>query len=134
MMTSGTLISYLHLCHPKHWLHHHHIRMEQNSQALAAGGKHIGETTYECQPQKWRELNLGNLKIDHFDTSIKTVREVKKSPRLEHAHVTGEKTDWEELLMVKLMHNLCNLFHPKTSPKSTLKSGKIPTGTFSPLV
>ena len=89
-MTSGTLISYLHLCHRKLWLHHHHIRMEHNSQTVAAG-KHINETTYTHRPKKWRELNLGNLKIDHFDTSTNTVREVKKSSKLEHAHVAQVK-------------------------------------------
>ncbi|MGK0365517.1 MAG: CRISPR-associated exonuclease Cas4, partial [Saprospiraceae bacterium] len=35
--TSGTLISYLHLCHRKLWLHHHHIRMEHVSSAVAEG-------------------------------------------------------------------------------------------------
>jgi CRISPR-associated exonuclease Cas4 len=56
-MTSGTLISYLHLCHRKLWLHHHHIRMEHVSSAVAEG-KLIGETTYTRRPQKWRELNF----------------------------------------------------------------------------
>jgi len=85
-MTSATLISYLHLCHRKLWLHHHHIRMEHNSQAVAEG-KLIGETTYQRRAKKWKELNLGNSKIDHFDPQTNTIREVKKSAKLEHAHV-----------------------------------------------
>ena len=84
--TSATLISYLHLCHRKLWLHHHHIRMEHNSQAVAEG-KLIGETTYQRRAKKWKELNLGNSKIDHFDPQTNTIREVKKSAKLEHAHV-----------------------------------------------
>lgn len=90
MTTSGTLISYLHLCHRKVWLHHHHIRMEHVSSAVAEG-KLIGETTYTRRPHKWRELNLGHLKIDHFDPETNTVREVKKSPKLEHAHIAQVK-------------------------------------------
>lgn len=60
--------------------------MEDNSQAVAEG-KLIGSTTYDRRPQKWKELDLGNLKIDHFDPRTNTVREVKKSPKLEHSHV-----------------------------------------------
>lgn len=89
-MTSGTLISYLHLCHRKLWLHHHHIRMEHVSHAVAEG-KLIEETTYNRRPKKWRELNLGHLKIDHFDPTTNTIREVKKSPKLEHAHIAQVK-------------------------------------------
>jgi len=89
-MTSGTLISYLHLCHRKLWLHHHHIRMEHVSSAVAEG-KLIEENAYNRRPKRWRELNLGNLKIDHFDPETNTVREVKKSPKLEHAHIAQVK-------------------------------------------
>ena len=64
--------------------------MEDNSQAVAEG-KLIGETTYARRPQRWKELNLGTLKIDHFDPSTNTVREVKKSSKLEHAHIAQVK-------------------------------------------
>ena len=85
---SGTQIAYLHLCHRKLWLQSNGIRMENiTGNAHVEEGKLIGETTYQRRPQKWRELNLGFLKIDHFDTATNTVREVKKSPKLEHAHV-----------------------------------------------
>ena len=52
-----------------------------------AEGKLIDETTYNRRAKKWKELNLGHVKIDHFDPSTNTIREVKKSPKLEHAHV-----------------------------------------------
>ena len=90
MQTSATLISYLHLCHRKLWLHAKHIRMEHNSQAVAEG-KLIGETTYQRRANKWKELNLGSSKIDHFDPQTNTIREVKKSAKLEHAHVAQVK-------------------------------------------
>ncbi len=86
MTHSATLISYLHLCHRKLWLHARHIRMEHNSDTVAEG-KLIGETTYQRRAQKWKELNLGHSKIDHYDPQTNTIREVKKSTKLEHAHV-----------------------------------------------
>lgn len=54
-------------------------------------GKLIHETTYSRRAKKYRELNLGNLKIDFFDPRTNTVREVKKSPKLEHSHVAQLK-------------------------------------------
>jgi len=89
-MTSGTLISYLHLCHRKLWLHANGIRMEHTSHAVAEG-KLIGENTYNRRAKKWKELDLQNLKIDHYDPATNTIREVKKSPKLEFAHIAQVK-------------------------------------------
>jgi len=85
-MISASHITYYHLCHRKLWLHHRGMRQEDNSQAVGEG-KLIGRQSYAHRPSRWRELNLGFLKIDHFDPREKLVREVKKSPKLEHAHV-----------------------------------------------
>ena len=91
-MISSTHIAYLHLCHRKLWLHDNGIRMENaTNNAYVEEGKLIGETAYGRRPQKWKELDLGHLKIDHFDPQANTVREVKKSPKLEHAHVAQVK-------------------------------------------
>ncbi len=92
MTISSTQFSYLHLCHRKPCLHHRHIQMENaTDNAYVEEGKLIGETTYQHRPQKWRELNLGYLKIDHYDPANKQVREVKKSSKLEHAHIAQVK-------------------------------------------
>ena len=90
MNFSSSHITYYHLCHRKLWLHHQGIRMEDNSMAVAEG-KLIGKTAYARRPRQWKELNLGALKIDHFDPATNTVREVKKSPKPEHAHVAQVK-------------------------------------------
>lgn len=89
-MTSASHLTYLLLCHRKLWLHHRQIRMEDNSSDVAAG-KLIDKSTYPRRPQKWTQLTLGNLKIDHFDAKEKVIRETKKSPKLEHAHVAQLK-------------------------------------------
>ena len=83
---SATHLSYYHLCHRKLWLFHRTIKMEHTSDYVGEG-KLIEEQSYARRPSRWRELNLGFLKIDHFDPKEKLVREVKKSPKLEHAHV-----------------------------------------------
>jgi len=89
-MFSASHLTYLLLCHRKLWLHHRQIRMEDNSSDVAAG-KLIDQSTYSRRPKKWTQLSLGNLKIDHFDPKEKVIKETKKSPKLEHAHVAQLK-------------------------------------------
>lgn len=85
-VVTGTLISYLYLCHRKLWLHARQMRMEHNSENVQEG-KWISETTYDRRPKKWRELAIGNVKIDQFDPVEKVIREIKKSQKLEYAHI-----------------------------------------------
>lgn len=90
--TSGTKITYLLLCHRKLWLAGQGIRMENaTGNAFVEEGKLIHETTYTRRTKKFKELNLGNLKIDHYDPRENVVREVKKSPKLEQAHIAQLK-------------------------------------------
>jgi CRISPR-associated exonuclease Cas4 len=86
MKVTATHITYYHLCHRKLWLLEHEIRMEWASDTVSEG-KFISDTAYSRRPKRWIELDLGFLKIDHYDPHQKLVREVKKSPKLEHAHV-----------------------------------------------
>lgn len=90
MIVTASHIIYYHLCHRKLWLHANGINMEHTSHAVAEG-KLIAETTYSRRAQKWKELNLGNLKIDHYDPATNTIREVKKSSKLEFAHIAQVK-------------------------------------------
>ena len=89
-MTSGTYISYYHFCHRKLWLAANGIRMEHASHTVAEG-KLIDENTYNRRAKKWKELDLQYLKIDHYDPRTNTVREVKKSPKLEQVHIAQVK-------------------------------------------
>ncbi|NLR94042.1 CRISPR-associated protein Cas4 [Flammeovirga agarivorans] len=85
MTITPTIVSYLHLCHRKLWLHAHHLRMESTSE-LVAEGKLIGETTYPQRALKWQELDLGIAKIDFFDPKSNTIHEIKKSNKKSFAH------------------------------------------------
>ncbi len=90
MRITPTLVAYYHLCHRKLWLHANEIRMEQNSRVVAEG-KLVGETAYQRRAKKWKELQLEKAKIDHYDPVANTVREIKKSSKLEHAHIAQLK-------------------------------------------
>ncbi len=92
MHITGTYITYLHLCHRKLWLSANGIRMENATNNIyVEEGKLISETTYDRRAQKWKELDLGNVKIDHYDPTTNTIREVKKSHKLEHVHIAQVK-------------------------------------------
>ncbi len=85
MTTTATLISYLHTCRRKLWLHAHEIRMEHTSD-LVAEGKLIGETTYERRSDQYTQVELDGIKIDFYDPRTRTVHETKRGRAIETAH------------------------------------------------
>jgi CRISPR-associated exonuclease Cas4 len=87
---TGTHIAYLHLCHRKLWLFAHGIGMEQESE-LVAEGRLIGESSYPQRAERWQEIAVEGIKIDHYDAALCLVREVKKSNKREDAHVAQLK-------------------------------------------
>ena len=89
MYTASHLTYYL-LCHRKLWLHHQQIRMEDNS-ADVSMGKLIERRSYQRRAGRYRQVDLGHVKLDHFDPRERVVREIKKSPKLEASHVAQLK-------------------------------------------
>ncbi len=85
-------------CKRELWLHFHNVNMEQTSD-IVYEGKLIGETTYTQRPEKYTEVEISvgyldmnlNAKIDFYDAKNKIVHEVKKSDKLEHAHIAQVK-------------------------------------------
>lgn len=59
--------------------------------AFVEEGKLIDENSYQRRAKKWKELSLQGVKIDHYDPTTNTIREVKKSSKLEHAHIAQVK-------------------------------------------
>ncbi|WP_375585395.1 CRISPR-associated protein Cas4 [Cyclobacterium xiamenense] len=90
MNTTGTHIAYLHTCHRKLWLFAHGIRMEHTSD-IVAEGKLIGETSYSDRSKKYTELELNGIKIDFYDAKNKVIHEVKKTDKVERAHIAQVK-------------------------------------------
>lgn len=90
MIITATHIAYLHTCKRKLWLFSHGIQMEHTS-ATVAEGKLIGETTYPERAKKYTELALDGIKIDFYDPKEQVVHEVKKSDKVENAHIAQVK-------------------------------------------
>ncbi len=85
-----THINYYYVCQRKLWLFHHGIRMEHTSDTVTEG-KLIHETSYPQRAAKYTELELPGAKIDFYDAKTKTVHEVKKSNKIEVAHIAQVK-------------------------------------------
>lgn len=90
MPLTGTHIAYLHTCHRKLWLFANGIQMEHTSD-IVAEGKLIADTTYLDRARKYTELAIEGIKIDFYDAKNKVVHEVKKSDKVEHAHIAQVK-------------------------------------------
>ena len=90
MFITGTHIAYYHTCHRKLWLFANGIQMEHTSETVAEG-KLIGETSYADRAVKYTELAIDGIKIDFYDAKNKVVHEVKKSDKVEQAHIAQVK-------------------------------------------
>ncbi len=82
MHITATQIQYLHLCHCKLWLFSNGLNMEHTSD-LVAEGKLIDENSYPQRADRWQQLEIEGIKLDHYDAQRGIVREVKKSNRRE---------------------------------------------------
>ncbi len=90
MTVTGTQIAYWMICHRKLWLFANHIQMEYTSDTVAEG-KLIGKTSYDDRAEQYRELSIGPVKIDHYDAINRVIHEVKKSNKIERAHLVQVK-------------------------------------------
>ncbi len=81
-----SLVNMYHICKREMWLHANSITMEQTSD-LVYEGKLIGEYCYPQRAEKYTELQLNYAKIDYYDAKNRIVHEVKKSDKMEHAHI-----------------------------------------------
>ena len=86
MHITGTHLNYYFVCHRKLWLFANGINMESTSD-LVYEGKLIHESTYPGRSERFREVEIGPVKIDFYDPKEKIVHEVKKSPKMHEAHV-----------------------------------------------
>lgn len=87
---SATLINLYHICHRELWLHANEIRMEKTSEVVE-DGKLLHEVSYLERSGKYREITVGNSKIDFYDPKEKVVHEIKRSNKAESAHTAQVK-------------------------------------------
>lgn len=90
MIITPTHINYYHVCHRKLWLFSHGLQMEHTSDAVAEG-KLIHETAYPQRAEKYTEIKLDEAVIDFYDAKNKEIHEIKKSDKIDHAHIAQVK-------------------------------------------
>ncbi len=86
MQITGTHFNYYQICLRKLWLFANGINMEHNSD-LVFDGKLIHEESYPQRSERYEELELDGIKIDFYDAKNKIVHEIKRSNKVEQAHV-----------------------------------------------
>lgn len=86
MHVTGTHIHYYFNCHRQLWLYANGINMEQTSDTVYEG-KLIHETSYERRAERFKEVEIGSVKIDYFDNKNHVIHEIKKSSKLYKSHV-----------------------------------------------
>jgi len=113
MQLSATLFNYWFVCKRKCWLHAHHINLEKGYDDVELG-KFIHETTY--QREKKKEISIEGIKIDYIDGSG-AIHEVKKSSKMEHAHIWQLKYYLYVLWKIDIHHIRAYLDYPKQRKK-----------------
>ncbi len=80
----GTQVNYYFVCRTKLWLFSHNISMERESDLVK-----LGELLHrEVYSRKEKEVRIGPIAIDVVDRGDEVeIREVKKSDKIEKAHV-----------------------------------------------
>lgn len=80
---TGTQINYYFICKRKLWYFSNYIQMEQESE-LVELGKFIHETSYQREK---KEIMVDDTIVIDFAGGDKIIHEVKKSNKIEEAHI-----------------------------------------------
>lgn len=86
MNITGTHFNYSIVCHRKLWLFANGINMEDTSD-LVAEGKLIHGYSYPQRSEKYEEVSIDGIKVDYYDAKNKIIHEIKKSNKIEQAHI-----------------------------------------------
>ena len=80
---TGSEVNYFFVCWRKLWFFSHNLTLEADSD-LVLLGKLLHEEGY---PRKFKEVSIGRVKIDFLERGKGEIHEVKRSRRLEKAHL-----------------------------------------------
>lgn len=86
MRITATLINLYHVCKREMWLHANGIRFEHTSDLVFEGWL-IHEDSYPQRSVKYEEIELDGIKVDYYDPKRKVIHEIKKSNKVEAAHM-----------------------------------------------
>lgn len=98
MNLTATHINYLEVCKRKLWLFANGINMEHTSDTVY-DGKLLHETSYPQRAERYEEMLISAEyegitligQIDYFDARNKVIHEIKRSDKVEEAHVRQVK-------------------------------------------
>lgn len=98
MNITGTHFNYYQVCKRKLWLFANGINMEHTSD-MVYDGKLIHESTYPQRSERYEEMLISAEyeditligQIDYFDARNKVIHEIKRSDKVEEAHVRQVK-------------------------------------------
>ncbi|QZT37677.1 CRISPR-associated protein Cas4 [Halosquirtibacter xylanolyticus] len=85
-MITGTHFQYYYVCHRKLWLFSHDIHLEQNSE-IVYDGKLLHEQSYLQRSSRYQEVSIEGIKVDYYDRKKGVIHELKRSKKMEEAHV-----------------------------------------------
>ena len=86
MRITGKHINYYHICHRKLWLFDHGVSFQQTHEHVQDGTL-LHLTAYPQRAKRFREVQLGGIKIDFYDPVDRVVHEIKRSDKMEAASV-----------------------------------------------
>ena len=86
MQINATLINLFNVCKREMWLHANGIRFEHTSDTVYEG-KLIHEECYPQRSSKYQEIELDGIKVDFYDAKKRIIHEIKKSDKVENAHI-----------------------------------------------
>lgn len=85
-MITGTHFNYYNVCKRKLWLFSNGINMEHESETVY-DGKLIHQSSYPQRSERYEEIAIEGVKIDYFDAKRKVIHEIKRSDKIEQAHL-----------------------------------------------
>ena len=98
MNINGIYFNYYQVCKRKLWLFANGINMEHTSDTVY-DGKLLHETSYPQRAERYEEMLISVEyedvtlfgKIDYFDARNKVIHEIKRSDKVEEAHIRQVK-------------------------------------------
>lgn len=86
MHLTGKHLNYYYICHRKLWLFHHGVSFQQTHEHVQDGTL-LHLTAYPQRAKRFREVQLGGIKIDFYDPHDRVIHEIKRSDKMRPASV-----------------------------------------------
>ncbi len=123
---TGTQINYFFVCKRKLWLFTKDIAFENENEYVQLG-RLIDEYSYG---RKKKQIEIGNIKIDFMDNKRGVIHEVKKSRKIEKAHIWQVKYYLYQLKSRGIENIAGEIDYPKLKKKESVSLTEADSQTF----